>query len=106
MIVALLFAAMMVDAPKLPVVSDRARGDFFKAQNRLIRAAQEQKDAQDNFSAVVDRMCDKDSQLQLDGQGEPVCVAKIPVVNKPPPSPQPEVPAGHPADKDAQHPKG
>jgi hypothetical protein len=78
--------AMAAETHKPPVVSDRLRGDFFKAQARLIRAADEQKAAQDNFSAIVDKMCDKDSQLQLDGTGEPVCVATIPVVNKPPAS--------------------
>ena len=96
---------MLADAPKPPVVSDRARGDFFKAQARLLRANAEQKAAQDDFSAVVDKMCNNESQLQLDGQGEPICTAKIPVVNKSP-LPPAQVPASHAADKNAQHPKG
>ena len=98
-----------LDIPKPPVISDAHKAAFFKAQYQLLQANQQMQAAQAAMTAAVELInkdCGDSHQPQIDPQADPVCTDKIPVVNKPPASPQPEVPASHPADKDAQHPKG
>ncbi len=84
MIVALLFAAMMADAPKPPVVPDALRADFFKAQAELIDAQDKMQKKSAAMTSVVEKLnnlCGDRAQFQMTQDNEPTCVATIPVVN-------------------------
>lgn len=62
-----------------PVISDRLRADFFKAQSQMIQAnaqAQQRQTEFQNAVAEMQKTCGDAYTLQLNPNGDPECVAK------------------------------
>ena len=91
---------LFADAPKPPVIPDQLKAEFWKSRS-LMQEAQAELDRATalNTKATGDlqKFCGDGYQVQLDGQKDLRCVAKIPVVDKP--SVPSQMPATSPADK-------
>ena len=84
--VPLVIASFALAQIKPPVIPDKLRGDFFKAQAEAVnaqaqaqQAAKAAQDKQQALQALVTKMqdtCGKNFVLQGDKDNEPVCVAK------------------------------
>jgi opacity protein-like surface antigen len=72
---------LLPDTVKPPVISDRLRGDFFKAQFEMqAAAAQVQQTKQTAMQAVVKEVqdaCGKNFQPQLTPDGDIGCIAAL-----------------------------
>ena len=62
-----------------PVISDRLRADFFKAQSQMIQANAQAQLRQTEFQSAIAEMqktCGDTATLNLNQSGDPECVAK------------------------------
>jgi hypothetical protein len=62
-----------------PVISDRLRADFFKAQSQAMQSSQLAKDSQASLQAIVaelQKTCGDKYTLQLNSGGDPECAAR------------------------------
>jgi hypothetical protein len=62
-----------------PVISDRLRADFFKAQSQAMQSSQMAKDSQASLQAIVaelQKTCGDKYTLQLNSGGDPECAAR------------------------------
>ena len=62
-----------------PVISDRLRADFFKAQSQAMQTSQLAKDSQASLQAIVaelQKTCGDNYTLQLNSGGDPECAAR------------------------------
>ena len=62
-----------------PVISDRLRADFFKAQSQMIQANAQAQQKQTEFQSAIAEMqktCGDTATLQSNPNGDPECVAK------------------------------
>ena len=67
------------DEPKPPVITDKMRADFFKAQAKMLQdnsAAQQSQTAFQGIVAEIQKTCGDDYTAQVNPNGDPVCVAK------------------------------
>jgi hypothetical protein len=68
-----------------PVISDKLKAEFFKAQSFSVQASAQAEKAQNTFqNALVElkKICGDNYALQSDQTGDPVCVAKPPTEKK------------------------
>ena len=69
-----------------PVIPDAQRAQFFKAQSQMIQANTQAQQRQTEFQAAIaelQKTCGDKYTLQLNGNGDPECVARpVPVPTK------------------------